>query len=180
MSYPLLIILFLLNGIVFSPPSEYLYYVVYITYDASVAHFIIFALVNSIGHILLYYLSIFVESRLLGYEFPGKPLYMKIKGLASVYLFDNFPPFFSILLARCIPGVKTGISIIAGVARVNLGVFISATLIGNIIFALFNYFIISFLPQNDHFIAIAVLTLFIFVSYIVHYWIHKKFFTKKY
>lgn len=168
-----LLLLMVLNGIIFLPPSEYIYFEAYWCYSKELSYlYYILPLMNTIGH---YVLFLFIRSK---YKTQNIPLIRKVvinsQKYSKIYFTKYDTNYLAILYGRCIPVVHTGISIVAGLSSVSKQRFLILTLIGNYIFSIVCYVIISFVSKNnDYKITILYVFLVFSVIYIIHIFLEK-------
>lgn len=168
------------NGIIFFPPSEYLYFEAYWKYGGVSWLYFSLPLANSVGHYILF-LIIRKESnnpRILISNGRVSSIFKRLINVSEKYsnlYFNKYDSrYYAILYGRCIPVVHTGVSVVAGLSKVSHSRFLLFTVFGNLFFSLICYLVINSIPKGDDY-SHALLYAFIafFLIYLVHMFIEK-------
>lgn len=137
---------------------------------------------NILGAIFSYYLASSIGRRILFYV--GKYFFIKPATIIKIEEFFKSHGSISVFMARLIPGFRHIISLFAGIAKMNLKLFLIYTSIGS---AIWNSVLASigyFIGENDEMIGqylnhIIVAIIFICVVFLAIYIVIKRKFSKK-
>lgn len=124
------------NGTLFAPASEHVYFLIYVSDGSFSVLGVVFALSNSVGHVLLFAFGRGFRN-VTAKKWPFRRLANLIRDLfdASEILYSKYDPkFISVLLLRCIPFYHSAVSIMASATHISYPKFIYLTTAGNLLF----------------------------------------------
>ena len=163
------------NGIIFFPPSEYLYFEAYWKHGGMSLFYFTLPLANSIGHYILF-LIIREERknpRILNSNGRISSVFKRLIKVSEKYsniYFNTYDShYYAILYGRCIPVVHTGVSVVAGLSNVSHYRFLLFTIIGNLFFSLVCYLVINSIPRGEDY---GYTLLYAFIAFFLIYLAH--------
>lgn len=176
-----LVIFMILNGVIFVPPSEYLYFDAYFGLEGEFAYiYLVLPIANAVGHYFLYELSKRYRSKLEileSKEATGFLLrtFQYIVRSSRNYFEIHDTHAWAVLYGRCVPVVHSGISIVAGIFGVSRLRFLILTVVGNILFSAVCWIVVKTLSRVDNYNYSIVLVGFFFIAiYLLHTYIERR------
>lgn len=183
-SYLTLSLLMIANGVLFFPPSEYLYFdgVMLFDHQYSVKYFLL-PIGNSLGHLLFFHLIRFANNHIQSSNLImtsrdkawGNALRKTIKIARKIerYSHDYFlqygNKYYSVMFGRLVPCVHTAICMPAALSSITTKRYFTLTLIGNFIYSLACLLIILLTPPGSSYKSNLLNAVFVFgVIYVLH------------
>lgn len=124
------------NGVLFAPASEHVYFVIY-AYNGGFSPLgLVFAVSNSVGHIVLFKVSRTLRNFTPTSLLLERPMII-VNGLFefSEHIYNKYDPkFLSVIFLRCVPFYHSAVSIMAASTEISYRRFSGFTLLGNLLF----------------------------------------------
>lgn len=171
----------ILNGIVFFPPSEFIYFDAYFVLGGDLKYsYAALPLANSIGHFILFEISRVFSDRLISFE--RRPQSGIVSSVFQYTLRISRQHFrfhdrhaWAVLYGRCVPIVHTGISVVAGISGVPRLRYFVLTIAGNVIFSLVCWLIVAILSTSDNYArSIVLVAVFFSTIYTLHLLVERR------
>ena len=163
------------NGIFFFPPSEYLYFEGYWCHKGISSLYFTLPIANSIGHFILFIYVRYINISSLLHKNNNSndgfiyKLIIQLNSYSKTYFSSYDTKYLAVIYGRCIPFVHTAISIAAGLSNMNITKFIIYTLLGNYIFSLICYMILSnIVSKYSYTYSLLIVLVIILVAPIIH------------